>query len=436
MSMVLGGMSFVNALDTVMEGVNQNLYFQARFNSRITALTDTVTFGVCNDSNQGVDSTRNMFYLKTRTRDFAVRIPDGEYTPQSFASILEQKLQEAGCAVLVTWTGPDPIITESHLAFVRPPDTNEEYFVPPDKSLNAYLRPTGQWASVLGVRVAFRSAEQVLRRSIARKTYERAEFVAALQEAIRTAVPSAQLTDSPTGFEMKSERFFLRFFGLSSLNRFLGPTTPSKQQFVELKWPLTFVESYVTDMTPGFYNGDEFASELQDAINRFVPASVRFLEGKLEIDTGDDSIWLFFPSAEQLRTKSWKRDNWNGDDYDTFNPRSINGALNSWRDFARLTQTGFLYLQTCRELFVHCSLSSYSALSPSGQYDVIARVPVEAAPGELVFYRPFTNMDSEAVRMTDGALRTLRLTLTDAYNVPIPLPHYVSYEITFVSTPF
>jgi hypothetical protein len=61
---------------------------------------------------------------------------------------------------------------------------------------------------------------------------------------------------------------------------------------------------------------------------------------------------------------------------------------------------------------------------------------VEAAPGELVFYRPFTNMDSEAVRMTDGALRTLRLTLTDAYNVPIPLPHYVSYEITFVSTPF
>jgi hypothetical protein len=230
MSMVLGGMSFVNALDTVMEGVNQNLYFQARFNSRITALTDTVTFGVCNDSNQGVDSTRNMFYLKTRTRDFAVRIPDGEYTPQSFASILEQKLQEAGCAVLVTWTDPDPIIAESHLAFVRPPDSGEEYFVPPDgdRSLNAYLRPTGQWASVLGVRVAFRSSEQVLRRSIARKTYERAEFVAALQEAIRTAVPSAQLTDSPVAewFEMKSERFFLRFFGLSSLNRFLGLRRP------------------------------------------------------------------------------------------------------------------------------------------------------------------------------------------------------------------
>ena len=88
---------------------------------------------------------------------------------------------------------------------------------------------------------------------------------------------------------MKSDRFFLRFNGLGGPSRFLGPTAPSKQQFVDLKWPIVDIESHVADALPGFYTGESFAREIESALRCFANASVVFKDGTLEVDSGDDN---------------------------------------------------------------------------------------------------------------------------------------------------
>jgi hypothetical protein len=231
----------------------------------------------------------------------------------------------------------------------------------------------------------------------------------------------------------------MRFVDNQGFNRHLGPSKMLRDQYVDMTVPTTVRQAYRDDLIPGFYTGPQFAAQLQDVIRVFVPtATVSFSDGRLDIDSADATTWLYFPSADLLRSASWKKTNWDaagGPGYDVFNPKSINGALNAPNEYLKVTETGLLNLQTCREVYVHSSLTNYSSLAPNGARDVIARIPITSSYGDLEAFRPFSTLDSEAVRTSQGNLSNIRMTITDAYGALVPLTHFVTYELTVLDTP-
>ena len=101
----------------------------------------------------------------------------------------------------------------------------------------------------------------------------------------------------------------------------------------------------------------------------------------------------------------------------------------------KVTETGLLNLQTCREVYIHSNLTSYSSLAPNGSRDVIARIPITSSYGDLEAYRPFSTLDSESVRLSSGILTNIRMQVTDACGALVPLAHFLTYELTFLDTP-
>ena len=198
-----------------------------------------------------------------------------------------------------------------------------------------------------------------------------------------------------------------------------------RNQYVDLRVPTSVRQTYRDGLIPGCYTGPQFATQLQDVIRVFVPtATVSFSDGTLDIDSGEAATWLYFPSADTLRDVLWKRTAWGaaaGPGYDTFNPKSINGALNAPNEYLKVTETGLLNLQTCRDVYIHSNLTSYSNLAPNGDRDVIARLPITSSSGDLEAYRPFSTLDSESVRLSSGVLTNIRMRVTGAHGALVPL---------------
>ena len=310
------------------------------------------------------------------------------------------------------------------------------------RSLNAFLLPPSTYSSLLTCPVDLQSPETPVAGTIPQGVYTGTQLTAALQTIVRVSVPSATLTwsEGSKWFYLQSgDGFRIRFVGSQGFNRHLGVSSMQRNQYVDLRVPTNVRQAYRDDLIPGFFSGPQFATQLQDVIRAFVPtATVSFSDGTLDIDSGEPSTWLYVPSADTLRDASWKRTSWDaagGPGYGTLHPKSVNSALNAPNEYLKVTETGLLNLQTCREVYIHSNLTSYSSLAPNGDRDVIARIPITSSYGDLEAYRPFSTLDSESVRLSSGVLTNIRMRVTDAYGALVPLAHFLTCELAFLDTP-
>jgi len=96
-SVVLAGCTFTNTLDTVLEDVNENLYFLAQYNRTIqTGVNSTVTLAYTTGGSQKIDETCNRFYIRAQLptrRDFIVTLINGVYTPTALAAEIQRALR-------------------------------------------------------------------------------------------------------------------------------------------------------------------------------------------------------------------------------------------------------------------------------------------------------------------------------------------------------
>ena len=76
-----------------------------------------------------------------------------------------------------------------------------------------------------------------------------------------------------------------------------------------------------------------------------------------------------------------------------------------------------------REVYAHCSLSDHHTITSSGMRDVIGVIQLDQSWGSVVVWRPMGGLaDQDVIPLRDGILPdNIRMYLTDAFGVPIPL---------------
>ena len=113
-SVVLAGCTFTNTLDTVLQDVNENLYFIAQCNRTIqTGVNNIVTLAYTTWATQKIDETCNRFYIRAQLparRDFMVTLINGIYSPSALADELMRALRTVPELnnMIVSWMDPVP----------------------------------------------------------------------------------------------------------------------------------------------------------------------------------------------------------------------------------------------------------------------------------------------------------------------------------------
>jgi hypothetical protein len=83
------------------------------------------------------------------------------------------------------------------------------------------------------------------------------------------------------------------------------------------------------------------------------------------------------------------------------------------------------------QLYVHTNVSDYSSLSCTGAQDIIAVIQVTENYGAVrPLYIVESPLDTEAIRLEDGLLSTLRFSFKDRYGTPVPFPPTTSVYIS------
>ena len=215
-------------------------------------------------------------------------------------------------------------------------------------------------------------------------------------------------------------------------------------------------------MQPAQYDGPGLAAEVQHALvqsGRGDPnPSVVYnsSKGTITVTVSDPSKYALeiFP-MNQLQSARWKSIRWDlnapncfhGANSLTMNQSSLcaaNSLLNmdpagniSGIYSTTTFDTGIINLAPVQQVYIHSSLNDSSSLCMNGAQDVIAVIPVSDAWGSVVTWTPYGPLDTEAIRLDDGVINTIRFQFTDAYGVLLPMSPTASVflQLTLLELP-
>ena len=187
------------------------------------------------------------------------------------------------------------------------------------------------------------------------------------------------------------------------------------------------------NMPPGAYDGAGFAAALQAALSftSIVNGTVtcEYLEesGRIRI-VSSKPILIYDPAL--LDDERWQNSVWYNPQFARVGTPLQPGRLNAANGMCWAPQVpsqDFISYQIdisgLREVYVHCSLSDHHTITSSGMRDVIGVIQLDQSWGSVVVWRPMGGLaDQDVIPLRDGILPdNIRMYLTDAFGVPIPL---------------
>ena len=221
------------------------------------------------------------------------------------------------------------------------------------------------------------------------------------------------------------------------------------------------VQLFVPDMTlrisgfatlqPGFYDGISFAEELEKKLNDIVEQYTELpkwtciyipAENRIVVQWGEERTptrtWQFLSAEDMAVTQAWT-----GPAYDRSNPRLCDDVLRMNDLTYTVSNNGtwvsgyFDSLAGVHVAYLHSDLGQYKTVGPRirEDKDVICRIPIEAAHGDLNHYRSYGfTYDFTQVYHADQS--TLRFYLTDHKGQVIDLHGgEISFELIFHAYP-
>jgi hypothetical protein len=197
----------------------------------------------------------------------------------------------------------------------------------------------------------------------------------------------------------------------------------------------------IISLTASQYTGADLASALQTAVRTVLGGvNVTWNEGRGRITfTCPGQSTLRFPTAEELRDKTWVASNWapySSQSFDTSSPRDFNGNLHfpGPSDFRSVTETLTVDLLPFREVFLHSSLTNFRTLKGgSGEKDCLCRIPVESAFGDINVFRNFGGQEN-SISASDQHFRSISFSFRAWDGTQIPMIHPVSIELCFLDS--
>ena len=191
----------------------------------------------------------------------------------------------------------------------------------------------------------------------------------------------------------------------------------------------------IVAIEPGIYTGSTLAAELQSKVGAAV------LDGSYTVSF-DNTVGTLtfsgtfrhcrFPSEGELRSASWKQQNWSGD-YSVADPQSLNSMLFFPRPSAMraTTTTGNIDLVPYREVYLHSSLTNFQTLkSGTGERDCLARIPVDSNFGTVVVWKHLGSTDS--MEASNERLRTISFSFRDWAGRLVPIDQPVVIELVLL----
>ena len=196
----------------------------------------------------------------------------------------------------------------------------------------------------------------------------------------------------------------------------------------------------VVTIARGKYTGATFAAELQTRLRDAIldgSYSVTFdaAYGRLTFSSTLNRVQ--FPSDGELRSASWKADNW--DPYTSIpiplDPLDTNAIIYFPRpsSLQQTTVAGPIDLTALREVFLHSSLSGFQTLkSGTGETDCLIRLPIDTDYGTVITWKHLGS--SDAIAVPNQRLRTLWFSFRDWAGREAGISQPVSIELTFLDT--
>ena len=191
----------------------------------------------------------------------------------------------------------------------------------------------------------------------------------------------------------------------------------------------------IVAIEPGIYTGSTLAAELQSKVGAAV------LDGSYAVSFDNLAGTLTFsgtfrrcqfPSESELRSASWKQQNWSGD-YSVSDPQSLNSMLFFPRPstMRATTTTGNIDLVPYREVYLHSSLTNFQTLkSGTGERDCLARIPVDSNFGTVVVWKHLGSTDS--MEASNERLRTISFSFRDWAGRLVPIDQPVVIELVLL----
>ena len=176
-------------------------------------------------------------------------------------------------------------------------------------------------------------------------------------------------------------------------------------------------------LEPNNYNAQTLLTQLKDVINTVFPNFIASTSTynqvllRFELNTAANTQLKIFTDAELASGTG----GWTGPAYDATDLKSINEVLTIFEpQQANPFKTGIINLARYRNLYISCpTLSDYSTISPSGNYNIVKKVPVTAGYGEIIYCNLQATHDHfDVSRMM---LKSLEFKILDSYGRVVDL---------------
>jgi len=172
------------------------------------------------------------------------------------------------------------------------------------------------------------------------------------------------------------------------------------------------------------YNGAQFTSEVQSKITAITAGAVTSCvydsqSRKMSVSVNNQDI-KFFTDEELLNVNSL----WGGSSFDVNNLSSGNELLtNVFTNVVGNTANPakyYLNLTPVRNIYMRSpNISSFNTIGCNGESSVIKKIPVNAAPGEMI--TSFITSSTDFIPCNSLTLKTVEIQLHDVHGNPIPL---------------
>jgi len=187
----------------------------------------------------------------------------------------------------------------------------------------------------------------------------------------------------------------------------------------------------IVGLAPNNYNTTTLRDELQKQLRVVYGNNVNVTYDqvllKYSIKASDVITFRFFTDSELASGVTF------GQAYDKTDLRSANEVLTIFEtQQANPYSTGIVNLARYRNLCISCpTLSDYSTISPSGNYNIVKKVPVTAGYGEIIYCNLQATHDHfDVSRMM---LKSLDFKITDSYGRVVDLQGMpVSFSMIFM----
>lgn len=209
---------------------------------------------------------------------------------------------------------------------------------------------------------------------------------------------------------------------------------------VDINTPLNQLYSVIPIEKGNYFNGVEFANEINSKINLVVnlqnhpniyTVTFNVRTNTLKIQSNYSNIKFRVLTPKELITYH----NQYLQSYDINNPQDINELLGNNMDYSPFYSQTTPYeskqitFQTIRNIYIHSNIGNFNTIGPRHESSIVKKVPVTSNKGDYIFNQVLTANDyGDCSKQT---LRTLHFELKDSKGKLIPL-HGCNFSFSII----